>query len=219
MVAGYNVQIAVDDRHKLIVASEVVNDGNDSGQLHAMAVAAKEALGVETLQAVADVGYYNGETLRACETDAIVAYVPEANRTSVVVAQGRFSVEGLRLRRGRRRLPLPGRSGAAARWRVTSWMRPASCSFAMPAAARSAEFVRCAQQCLTDKGSATRRLSMGASRCDRSASCADGPRRGERDDAPPRCSGRASLRHPQMPSRIPPLPAARLRTRYAANGA
>jgi transposase len=31
-VAGYNVQIAVDDAHKLIVASEVVNDGNDTGQ-------------------------------------------------------------------------------------------------------------------------------------------------------------------------------------------
>src|SRR5216684_1548403 len=51
-VAGYNVQIAVDDRHKLIVASEVVNDGNDTGQLHAMALAAKQALGVETLRAM-----------------------------------------------------------------------------------------------------------------------------------------------------------------------
>lgn len=92
-VAGYNVQIAVDDRHKLIVASNVVNDGNDSGQLHAMGVAAKEALGVETLQAVADVGYYNGETLRACETDAIVAYVPEADRNQRLAAQGRFTLE------------------------------------------------------------------------------------------------------------------------------
>jgi hypothetical protein len=92
-VAGYNVQIAVDDRHKLIVASEVVNDGNDTGQLHAMALAAKQALGVETLRALADVGYYNGETLKACETDAIVAYVPQANRNNRLAAQGRFTLE------------------------------------------------------------------------------------------------------------------------------
>ena len=43
-VAGYNVQVAVDDKHKLIIASEVVNDSSDVGQLHAMAKAAKEAL-------------------------------------------------------------------------------------------------------------------------------------------------------------------------------
>src|SRR5216683_4903692 len=92
-VAGYNVQIAVDDKHKLIVASEVVNDGNDNGQLHAMALAAKQALGVETLRALADVGYYNGETLKACETDAIVAYVPQANRNKRLAAQGRFTLE------------------------------------------------------------------------------------------------------------------------------
>jgi transposase len=92
-LAGYNVQIAVDDRHKLIVASEVVNDGNDTGQLHAVAVAAKEALGVERLRAVADVGYFNGETLKGCETDAIVAYVPAPDRTGPLTAQGRFSVQ------------------------------------------------------------------------------------------------------------------------------
>src|SRR5258707_6010638 len=79
-VAGYNVQIAVDDRHKLIVASEVVNDGNDTGQLHAMALAAKQALGVAALTAVADTGYYNGEALKACEDDAITAYVPPPDR-------------------------------------------------------------------------------------------------------------------------------------------
>jgi transposase len=92
-VAGYNVQIAVDDRHKLIVASEVVNDGNDNGQLHTMALAAKQALGAETLRALADVGYYNGETLKACEMDAIVAYVPQANRNKRLAAQGRFTLE------------------------------------------------------------------------------------------------------------------------------
>jgi len=73
VVAGYNVQIAVDDKHKLIAASEVVNDGNDSDQLHSMAKAAKDELGVESLTALADTGYYNGTTLKACEVDGIVA--------------------------------------------------------------------------------------------------------------------------------------------------
>ncbi|WP_192814086.1 transposase, partial [Rhodovulum sp. PH10] len=77
-VAGYNVQIAVDDAHKLLVASEVVNDGNDAGQLHPMARAAREALAAETLTVVADAGYYNGATLKRCEEDGIVAYVPPA---------------------------------------------------------------------------------------------------------------------------------------------
>ena len=92
-VAGYNVQIAVDAKHKLIVSSEVVNDGNDSGQLHPMALAAKEVLGGETLQVLADSGYYNGTQLKACEDDGIVAYVPQARRTDRMKAQGRFSHE------------------------------------------------------------------------------------------------------------------------------
>jgi hypothetical protein len=92
-VSGYNVQIAVDDKHKLIVASEVVNDGNDTGQLHAIAVAAKQNLNVETLRATADVGYYNGETLRSCEADGIVAYVPEADKNNRLAKQGRFTLK------------------------------------------------------------------------------------------------------------------------------
>jgi transposase len=92
-VAGYNVQIAVDDKHKLIVASEVVNDGNDAGQLYEMAKAAKQALAAETLQALADTGYYNGMVLKDCEEDGIVAYVPQAERTGRLKTQGRFSHE------------------------------------------------------------------------------------------------------------------------------
>ena len=93
LVAGYNVQIAVDDKHKLIAASEVVNDGNDTGQLYAMAKAAKEELGVETLTALADTGYYNGATLKECEENGIVAYVPQAKRTARLKAQDRISHE------------------------------------------------------------------------------------------------------------------------------
>lgn len=92
-VAGYNVQIVVDDRHKLIVASEVVNDGNDTGQLYAMAQAAKQALATETLTVVADVGYYNGATLKHCEEHGIIAYVPPAERTGRLAAQGCFTHE------------------------------------------------------------------------------------------------------------------------------
>ena len=80
----------------LIVASEVVNDGNDTGQLHAMAEAAKSALGVEALTAVADAGYFNGETLKACEEASITAYVPPPDRGQRLKAQGRFSVEEFR---------------------------------------------------------------------------------------------------------------------------
>ena len=76
VIAGYNVQSVVDDKHKLIVASEVVNDSSDVGQLHAMAKAAKDALGAEALQVLADEGYYSSTELKACEDDGIVAYVP-----------------------------------------------------------------------------------------------------------------------------------------------
>jgi transposase len=93
VVAGYNVQIAVDDKHKLIVASEVVNDGNDTGQLHKMAKAAKEELGVETLTALADSGYYNSNALKACEEDGIVAYVATPSRTGRLKAKGRITHE------------------------------------------------------------------------------------------------------------------------------
>ena len=92
-IAGYNVQIAVDEKHKLIVASEVVNDGNNTGQLYPMANAAKEALGSDTLQVVADVGYYSSAALKSCEEDDIVAYVAQAQRTGRLAAQGRFSHE------------------------------------------------------------------------------------------------------------------------------
>lgn len=89
-VAGYNVQVAVDEKHKLIVASEVVNDGNDTGQLHLMAKAAKEAIKAETLQALADVGYFSSTALKSCEEDGIVAYVPQPERGGRLNSEGRF---------------------------------------------------------------------------------------------------------------------------------
>jgi hypothetical protein len=53
-VVGYNVQVAVDTQRHLIVAHEVTNIGTDRSQLANIASQAKEALGAEHLDAVAD---------------------------------------------------------------------------------------------------------------------------------------------------------------------
>jgi hypothetical protein len=64
---GYNVQVAVDTEHHLIVTHEVTNTGSDRSQLANIAMQAKEVLGAEHLDAVADRGYYNGAEILACE--------------------------------------------------------------------------------------------------------------------------------------------------------
>ena len=92
-VAGYNVQAVVDDKHKLIVASEVVNDSSDVGQLHAMAKAAKDVLEAEALQVLADEGYYSSLELKACEDDGITAYVPVPEGNGLLKKKGRFSLK------------------------------------------------------------------------------------------------------------------------------
>jgi transposase len=89
-IAGYNVQSVVDDKNKLIVASEVVNR-SDAGHLHKMAKAAKEILEVETLQILADGAYCNSEDLKACEDDGIVAYVPPHECNGKLEKEGRFT--------------------------------------------------------------------------------------------------------------------------------
>jgi hypothetical protein len=52
------VQIAVDTEHHLIVHHEVTNVGTDRAQLASTATAAKEALGFDNLEAVADRCYF-----------------------------------------------------------------------------------------------------------------------------------------------------------------
>jgi transposase len=89
-IAGYNVQSVVDDKHTLIVESEVVNR-SDAGHLHVMAKATKDTLGAETLQMLGDEGYYNSEDLKACEDDGITLYVPIHEGNRKLEKQGRFS--------------------------------------------------------------------------------------------------------------------------------
>src|SRR5215469_4307949 len=64
-VVGYNVQVAVDTEHHLIVAHEVTNSGSDRSQLANIASQAKDVLGAEHLDAVADRGYFNSPEILA----------------------------------------------------------------------------------------------------------------------------------------------------------
>src|ERR1700738_1518562 len=88
-IVGYNVQAAVDTRTHLIVAHEVTNVGTDRHQLSNMAEQARTEMGVETLDAVADRGYYTGEEIRACEEAGITVTLPKP-LTSGAKAAGRF---------------------------------------------------------------------------------------------------------------------------------
>jgi transposase len=85
---GFNVQIATDNKHYLLVADDVTTDANDLEQLHPIARQARDALQVESLEALADAGYYKGAQIQACLNDQITPYVPEPDRKST--NSGRF---------------------------------------------------------------------------------------------------------------------------------
>lgn len=88
-MVGYNVQTAVDTKHHLIVAHEVTNVGHDHGQLSNMAGQAKDAMGVEALEVLADRGYFDGEEILACGPLGVTPILPKP-LTSGAKADGRF---------------------------------------------------------------------------------------------------------------------------------
>ena len=94
-VVGYNVQVAVEAGHHLIVTHEVTNEGSDRSQLSPMAKEAKATLDVEKLDAVADRGYFNSEEILECEEAGITVTLPKP-MTSNSKAQGRFGKQDFR---------------------------------------------------------------------------------------------------------------------------
>ena len=76
-VVGYNVQVAVETEHHLIVTHEVTNSGSDRAQLANVAKQAKAVLQVDKLEAVADRGYFNGEEILACDRAGITVTLPK----------------------------------------------------------------------------------------------------------------------------------------------
>jgi transposase len=88
-IVGYNVQTAVDTGHHLIVAHEVTNVGSDRRQLTKMAQQAKAVTQLDSINVLADRGYYNGDELQSCEQNNIATYVPNSI-TSHNKAKGQF---------------------------------------------------------------------------------------------------------------------------------
>ena len=88
-VVGYNVQVAVDTKHHLIVAHEVTNAGHDRAQLTKMALAARDAMSKPKLRAFADRGYFNAPQIKGCDDAGIVPFVPKP-LTSGAKFEGRF---------------------------------------------------------------------------------------------------------------------------------
>jgi len=86
---AYNVQTAVDSKHKLVVHHELTNEVTDKRCLLPIAEAAKAVLGAEKLNVVADSGYSNGQQAKHCEERGITPYVP-VQRTVNNHGDGRY---------------------------------------------------------------------------------------------------------------------------------
>ncbi|MCP5347138.1 MAG: IS1182 family transposase [Gammaproteobacteria bacterium] len=91
-IVGYNVQAAVECRNHFIIGHEVINEGSDRHQLAPMAKQVKEIMEVESLQVLADRGYFEGNGILECEEAGIEPLVPKPE-TSPSKAENRFSKE------------------------------------------------------------------------------------------------------------------------------
>ena len=93
----YNVQMAVDSKHKLIIANDVTNDTGDRDWLSPMALQAQAVLGCP-FDAVADVGYYHGEEVKTCLEAGITPYVARpitsANQKLGLFSKDDFTYDG-----------------------------------------------------------------------------------------------------------------------------
>jgi len=109
---GYNAQIAVDAKHKMIVEQAVTNDVLDMGLLQQTADPARQILGVETIDIVADKGYFRTEDIAACEKAGAARLVYPDGKQAGTLGGGcvdvpRLAVEILREVRAFRREVVP----------------------------------------------------------------------------------------------------------------
>jgi transposase len=80
--AGYNAQVVVDEKHGLIVNSDVVNENNDLHQFAAQIEQAQQTLGKKCKAACADAGYFNINELEKVDKQDINVVVPTTRQAS-----------------------------------------------------------------------------------------------------------------------------------------
>lgn len=90
LVAGYNVQAVVDDKHGLIVHSEVVTSANDSEQFSNQISQANDIIGGSCRTACADAGYANSKAQKEIADKNILVVVP-SQRQALKEPSGPFS--------------------------------------------------------------------------------------------------------------------------------
>lgn len=88
-VVGYNAQLAVDAKHKLIAADDVTNDVNDLHQLADVALDAKANLEIQQAEILADTGYYNTSQVGRCLDHGLTPFIPKSD-TSANTARGLY---------------------------------------------------------------------------------------------------------------------------------
>ncbi|MDP2911605.1 MAG: transposase, partial [Candidatus Omnitrophota bacterium] len=80
--AGYNSQIVTDEKHGLIVNTDVVSENNDVNQFANQIKQANETLGKKCNTACADSGYANTEQLKQIDQQDIKVIVPSQRQAS-----------------------------------------------------------------------------------------------------------------------------------------
>jgi len=89
-MVGYNVQAAVDVKNHLIIAHEVTNEGHDRSQLYNISNKAKEVLQTDSLDVVADRGYFSMLEIESCYASGIFPTMP-VPQTSGNISKGMYS--------------------------------------------------------------------------------------------------------------------------------
>jgi transposase len=107
VAVGYNIQLAVDARNKLIVEQAVTNHVVDIGLLTELAQPARQILGVSKIDVVADRGYFKAEDIEACEKANCIPHIARPQR-GASVREGFFRKDEFRYDAARDAYKCPG---------------------------------------------------------------------------------------------------------------